>query len=50
MISFIHRNKQTGKKDTNEHIFKTETDSQTQRTNLWLPGSKNEGKEQLGSL
>ena len=25
------------KKDTNELIYKTETDSQTQNTNLWLP-------------
>ena len=50
MISLTHRNKQTDKKDTNELIFKTETDSQTQRANLWLPGAKNEGKEQLGSL
>ena len=23
--------------DTKEHIYKTETDSQTQGTNLWLP-------------
>ena len=22
--------------DTNEHIYKTETDSETQRTDLWL--------------
>ena len=26
------------KKVTNELIYKTETDSQTSRTNLWLPG------------
>ena len=25
------------KYDTNEFIYKTETDSQTQKTNLWLP-------------
>ena len=25
------------KKDTNELIYKTETDSQTFKTNLWLP-------------
>ena len=24
-------------KETNELIYKTETDSQTQKTNLWLP-------------
>ena len=28
------------KKDTNELIDKTETDSQTQKTNLWLPKGK----------
>ena len=27
------------KYDTNELIYKTETDSQTQRTDFWLPGS-----------
>ena len=30
---------------TNEPIYKTETDSQTERTDLWLPG-----EEQTGSL
>ena len=30
------------KNDTNEHIYKMETDSQTQKTNLWLP--KEEGR------
>ena len=28
------------KTDTNELTYKTETDSQTQRVNLWLPGGK----------
>ena len=28
------------KKDTNERIYKTETDSQTSKTNLWLPKQK----------
>ena len=28
------------KYDTNELIYKTETDSQTQKTNLWLPKGK----------
>ena len=32
------------KNDTNEVIYKTEIDSQTQKTNLWLP----KGKEVLG--
>ena len=30
------------KYDTNVHIYETETDSQTQRTDLWLP-SEGEG-------
>ena len=28
------------KYDTNEHIYKTQTDSQTEKTNLWLPHGK----------
>ena len=28
------------KNDTNELIYKTETDSQTLRTNLWFPKGK----------
>ena len=28
------------KNDTDELIYKTETDSQIWRTNLWLPGGK----------
>ena len=31
------------KNDTNELIYKTETDSQIQRTNLWLPGGRGGG-------
>ena len=31
------------KYDTNELIYKTETDSQTQKTNLWLPKGKEGG-------
>ena len=31
---------------TNEPIYKAETDSKTQRTDLWLPGGR--GKEQDG--
>ena len=34
------------KYDTNELIYKTETDSQTQRTNLWLPKGE-EGEERI---
>ena len=36
------------KYDTNELIYETETDSQTQRTDLWLPGGLGEGR--TGSL
>ena len=33
------------KKDgTNELIYKTEIESQTQKTNLWLPGGKGSGR------
>ena len=39
------------KPDTNELIYKPETDSQTQRTDLWLPGRKwGVGEERTGSL
>ena len=31
------------KYDTNELIYKTETDSQTEKTNLWFPKGKGEG-------
>ena len=30
--------------DTNELIYKTETDSQTQETNLWSPNGKGSGE------
>ena len=34
---------------TNELIYKTETDSQTQKTNLWLPkGKGRRGRDELG--
>ena len=36
------------KYDTNELIYKTETDSQTQKTNLQLP--KGKGRERRGTL
>ena len=35
------------KYDTNELIYKTETDSQTQKTNLWLPKGKGGGRDKL---
>ena len=31
------------KSNVNESIYKTETDSQTQKANLWLPKEKGEG-------
>ena len=31
------------KNDTNELIYKTEIESQMQKTNLWLPGGKHGG-------
>ena len=34
--------------DTNELIYKTETDSQTQRMNLWLPEEPVGGRDRLG--
>ena len=33
------------KYNSNESIYKTGTDSQTQKTNLWLPKKKGRGKE-----
>ena len=35
-------------KNTNESIYKTETDSQTQKTNLWLPKGKGSREDKLG--
>ena len=36
------------KYDTNELIYKTETDSQTQKTNLWLPKGQRGESDKLG--
>ena len=38
------------KKDTNELIYKIETDSQTLKTNLWLPKGKSGGEGKIRSL
>ena len=38
------------KNDTNELIYKTETDSQTQKTNLWFPQGKGQGRDKLEVL
>ena len=35
---------------TNELIYKTETDSETQRTDLWLPRGRGEEVGSTGSL
>ena len=37
-------------KETNELIYKTETDSQTQKTNLWLPKEKVGGINQKSGI
>ena len=36
------------KNDTNKLIYKTEKDSQTQKTNLWLPKGKGGRQDKLG--
>ena len=33
--------------NTNESIYKAETDTQTQKTNLWLPGERGERRDKL---
>ena len=38
------------KYDTNELIYETETDSQTQRTDLELPREREVGERRTGSL
>ena len=38
----------TLKNDTNKLIYKMETDSQTQKTNLWLPKGKGWAGDKLG--
>ena len=38
------------KKDTNELICRTETDSQTLKTNLWLPKGTGGGDRWIGGL
>ena len=38
-ITYVESKK---KKNTNELIYETETDSQTQKTNIWLPKGKAE--------
>ena len=35
-------------KEKNELIYKTETDSQTSKTNLGLPRGKGRGRDKLG--
>ena len=38
------------KYDTSELVYETETDSQTERTDLWLPGGREVGDKWIGSL
>ena len=38
------------KNDTNEPTYETETDSQTQRTGLWLPSGRRDAEERIGSV
>ena len=42
------KKKNLKKNDTNELIYRTETDSQIQRMNLRLPGGKGWGEDILG--
>ena len=44
------KNRDSIKHDTNELIEETETDSQTQRTDLWLPRGSGVGEGWIGSL
>ena len=45
MMSLIHG---IEKDDTNELMYKTERNSQTSKTNLWLPKEKGWGRDKLG--
>ena len=36
------------KYDTNQYIYETETDSQTKRTDLWLPRGREWARDGLG--
>ena len=38
------------KNNTNECIYKTETDSQTQKTDLWLPKGRGRGEGQIRNM
>ena len=38
------------KNNTNESIYKGETDSQIQKTNLWLPRGREKWLEQIRSI
>ena len=43
-IAYMWNLKKKEKSDTNELIYKTEIDPQTQKTNLWLPkGGRGKG-------
>ena len=38
------------KYDTDQHVYETETDSEIQRTDLWLPGGGGGREGWIGSL
>ena len=46
-IIWYHFHVDSKKNDTNELTYKTEIDSQTQKTNLWLPKGEG-GRDKLG--
>ena len=45
MIRLIHG---ILKNDTNELLYNRETNSQTEKRNLWLPKGKGQGRNKLG--
>ena len=46
-IIWYHLYVEPKKNDTNKLIYKQKIDSQTQRTNLWLPNGKGEGEGKI---
>ena len=48
MILLMGMIQKSNKSDTNGPIYKTETDSQIQKTSLWLPKEKAVGSQKLG--
>ena len=48
LVPMLYSRKKKRKKDTNEFICRTETDSQTLKANLWLPNGTIRGRYGLG--